>query len=153
MASITKSTASPHTRKTMPKPPLKNISKMLQKTKKRRDPRLLGTIAPYPQMDIQEEYMVSVSENGSGVLNKIVYNEPPQQHTSASFSNRVSQRSSYIGRNRSMKSSPPRVMVRNSNRVDFDELNRFSINDEDHDSGDLCFSIEICLEHEVFIIG
>lgn len=63
---------SKHSQTKKPNKVLKEMQKM-QSTQKT-NPYLMGKIVPFPIIDLQEQYLVSVSENGRGMLHTIKHN-------------------------------------------------------------------------------
>lgn len=127
--------------------------------KKARDRRLLGTIVPYPAIDIQKSYFVAVSESGKGVLNRIQYNDDKVGSANEGPLRGAPTASTAMGRQRykTQGGEATRSLLnqpnRNRNRIIFEEISPFQVGDEITDNADLCFLVEICLEHEIFIVA
>ena len=115
----------------------------------KRDKRLLGTIVSYPAIDLQKSYFAAVSETGNGSLNQITYHEESSKDMRLTNMSNPS-----AGRNRLTVNgeSSKKSNISSNNRVVFEEISPFLVGDEIFEN-DTCFQIEICLEHNIFIVA
>ena len=86
----------------------------MQSTQKT-NPYLMGKIVPYPIIDLQEQYLVSVSENGRGMLHTIKHN-----------SRQIHKVSTKLQKKRTMKS---KHIDYDSNPINFEEIAKFKVSE------------------------
>lgn len=96
---------------------------------------LLGRIAAFPCIDINGEYLVSINENGKGILNTIKYN---------------TKIGTKLGKN---TKKLPTGNDSSLNPIQFAEVKKFKISNETIDSAMAVFTIEIQQDHDIFIVG
>jgi hypothetical protein len=111
----------------------------------------LGTIASDAAIDLQDSYLASVSEDGRGVLNRIIYNQG-QTKTAGAKAGRLHARDSADG---AVPSSVTRAGS-DSSKIIFEEVASFTVDRGGAnrvEQGDACFQIDICLDHGIFIVA
>jgi len=111
----------------------------------------LGTIAADACIDLQDSYLASVSEDGRGVLNRIIYNQSQTKTAGTKLGSKRARDSADVA----VPSSNNRAGS-DSSKIIFEEVASFTVNSGGAnrvEHGDACFQIDICLDHGIFIVA
>ena len=111
----------------------------------------MGTIAADAAIDLKDTYLASVSEDGRGVLNRIIYNQSQTKTAGTKMARQRARDSADVP----VPSSVNRAGS-DSSKIIFEEVASFTVNSGDGnrvEHGDACFQIDICLDHGIFIVA
>lgn len=115
--------------------PEKTSSRAPKSKRDQTNPYLMGKISKFPIIDLKSEYLVSVNENGRGMLHQIKY----QSYKKISNLFLANQRSSRIN------------LDSDINPISFQEVAKFKVSENPLDSTQSVFTIHICVEHDIFL--